>query len=79
MEQSIETVMIDMMTTAEGRATINIRAENIQASQEQVWERIIVILQSGLRGAILQTVAPQHEPSRIVQPQGFMVPASGGH
>ena len=34
---------------------------------------------AGLRAAIVHTVAPQAEPSRIVAPSGFVLPPSGRH
>jgi hypothetical protein len=69
----LETVIVEVETTAEGRTRINVRGANLQAPPEALWERIIGILQGGLRAAIVQTIAPQPEPSRLVQP-GFRLP-----
>lgn len=75
----LETVIVEMTVTAEGRPVINVLGTNLQAPPEALWERIIVILQGGLRAAITQTVVPHEEPSRILQPGGFRVPPSGQH
>ena len=75
----LETVIVEMAVNAEGRPVINVRGSNLQAPPEALWERIIVLLQAGLRAAIVHTVAPQAEPSRIVAPSGFVLPPSGRH
>ena len=75
----LETVIVEMAVNAEGRPVINVRGSNLQAPPEALWERMIVLLQAGLRAAIVQTVQPQAAPSRIVAPSGFVLPPSGRH
>ena len=74
----LEAVIVEMEVNAEGRPVINVRGSNLQAPPEALWERIIVLLQGGLRAAIVQTVAPQASAPRIIQP-GFLLPPSRGH
>jgi len=69
----LETVVIELDHLPDGRECFNVRASAIQ-HQGAIWERITTILFGGLRAAIAQTCQPQAEASRIVQPQGFMVP-----
>ena len=79
MEQPrLETVTVEMAVTAEGRPLINVRGANLQAPPDALWERIIVILQLGLRAAIVQTVAPPPEAARIVAPMGVVLPPPPG-
>ena len=70
----LETVIVEVDVNAEGRPVINVRGLNLQAPPEALWERIIQILQGGLRAAIVQTVQPQAEAPRIVQPTSFALP-----
>ncbi len=70
----LETVIVEMAVNAEGRPVINVRGLNLQAPPEALWERIIQILQGGLRAAIVQTVQPQAEAPRIVQPTSLALP-----
>jgi hypothetical protein len=63
-----ETVLVEMAVTPAGRAIFNVQGAHLQAPPDALWERIIVILQGGLRAAIVQTVAAPPEPSRLVTP-----------
>ncbi len=75
MEQPLlETVIVEVTVTPEGRPAINVRGLNLQAPPEGLWERIIVLVQLGLRAATVQAHQPQAEAARIVAPTGFMLP-----
>lgn len=73
-QPQLEHVIVELAVNAEGHPVVNVRGERLQASPEALWERIILLLQAGLRAAIVQTVQPQAEPSRIVVPTGFRLP-----
>jgi hypothetical protein len=77
--QLLETVTVELGVTPDGKTFFNVRGSHLQAPPEALWERIIQILQGGLRAAIVQTVAPQAEASRIVAPSGLVLPPSGRH
>jgi hypothetical protein len=70
----LETVIVEVDVTPDGRPAINVRGRHLQAPPDALWERIIVLLQSGVRAAIVQTVAPQGEASRILSPMGLLLP-----
>ncbi len=74
----LDQVIVEMGLNEQGQPFFNVQGRNLQAPPHLLWERIIVILQGGLRAAIVQTVTPPPEPSRIVQP-GFLLAPSGGH
>jgi hypothetical protein len=73
----LESVIVEVDHLPDGRECYNVRGSAIE-HQGAVWERIIAILLNGLRASIAQTVQPQAEANRIVQP-GFVLPPSGGH
>ncbi len=68
-----ESVTIEMERLPDGREAFNVKASAIQ-HQGAIWERVIHIILGGLRASIAQTCQPQAAESRIVQPQGFMLP-----
>lgn len=70
----LESVTVEIDHLPDGRECFNVRASAIQ-HQGLIWERIVTILLGGLRASIAQTVQPQAEASRIVQP-GFLLPQS---
>lgn len=71
----LETVILEVERLPDGREAFNVRCSAIQ-HQGAIWERVVHIILGGLRAAVAQTVQPQAEASRIVQPGGFMVPPS---
>lgn len=68
----LESVIVEVDHLPDGRESYNVRGSAIQ-HQGQIWERMIQILLNGLRASLAQTVQPQAEASRIVQP-GFLMP-----
>ena len=70
----LECVIVEVDHLPDGREAYNVRGLAIQ-HQGQIWERMIAILLNGLRASLAQTVQPQAEASRIVQP-GFLLPPS---
>ncbi len=69
----LECVTVEVDHLPDGRECFNVKGSAIQHTGA-VWERMVAILLNGLRAAIAQTCQPQAAESRIVQPQGFMVP-----
>jgi hypothetical protein len=70
----LETVIVEWAVTPDGRPVINVHGVNLQAPPEALWERIILLLQLGLRAAIVHTVTPQAAAPRIVPRTGFVLP-----
>jgi len=63
----IESVTIEIEHLPDGRESFNVKASAIQHTG-QIWERIIHILQGGLRASIAQTMQAPAEPPRILLP-----------
>jgi hypothetical protein len=71
----LESVTVEVDHLPDGRECYNVKGSAIQ-HQGQIWERMIAILLNGLRAALAQTVQPQAEASRLVQPTFLLPPAS---
>ena len=81
-EQSIvqEIVTVEVVQTPSGFPTVNLQGAGLRMSAPgQEWERIIQVLQAGLRAATLQAAGVSQEPARILSANGFLLPTHGRH